>query len=285
MESLGQHNKLLPMDDSIMTIREVADALKVAEKTVYAMATSGELPAFRVRSHWRVRRIDFEAWLSRQVTAADKDASTRTSEPARSNASALAPAPKEPAVTTTPERDESANRLPQDELQRRLVAALGVSVLRIHTPLDAKPFELDLAPPLPHRVRVYMYNATRPPGGRPLGEHKIQLMVPGKRRGERASFDNGDGRIVLLIGYATDENVFILWDAGLYSDFAWSRNVQVKAGTIIEASAGKLATQERQLRPATGRAMVETVLAVKSRRLPDAIIKRMELTRERMLRD
>ena len=273
------------MNDPIMTIREVADALKVAEKTVYAMATSGELPAFRVRSQWRVRRIDFEAWLSRQVAAADKHASTRTSEPAPSNASAPAAAPKEPAVTTTPERHESTDRLPQNELQRRLVAALGVSVLRIHTPLDAKPFELDLAPPLPHRVRVYMYNATRPPGGRPLGEHKIQLMVPGKGRGERASFDNGDGRIVLLIGYAADEDVFILWDAGLYSDFAWSRNVQVKGGTIIEASAGKLATQERQLRPATGRATVETVLAVKSRRLPDAIIKRMELTRERMLRD
>ena len=273
------------MNDSIMTIREVADALKVAEKTVYAMATSGELPAFRVRSHWRVRRIDFEAWLSRQVAAAHKDASTRTTEPARSNASAPGPAPKEPAVTTTPERAESANRLPQEELQRRLVAALGVSVLRIHTPLDAKPFELDLAPPLPHRVRVYMYNATRPPGGRPLGEYKIQLMVPGKGRGERASFDNGDGRIVLLIGYAADEDVFILWDAGLYSDFAWSRNVQVKAETIIAASAGKLATQERQLRPATGRATGETVLAVKSRRLSEALIKRMELTRERMLRD
>ena len=42
MEALGQHNKLRPMNDSIMTIREVADALKVAEKTVYAMATSGE---------------------------------------------------------------------------------------------------------------------------------------------------------------------------------------------------------------------------------------------------
>ena len=275
------------MTDSIMTVREVADALKVAEKTVYAMATSGELPAFRVRSHWRVRRIDFEAWVSRQVAAADKDASTRTSEPARPNASAPAPAPapNEPAVTTTPERAESANRLPQDELQRRLVAALGVSILRIHTPLDAKPFELDLAPPLPHRVRLYMYNATRPPGGRPLGEHKIQLMVPGKGRGERASFDNGDGRIVLLIGYAADEDVFILWDAGLYPDFAWSRNVQVKAGTIIEASAGKLATQERQLRPATGRATIETVLAVKSRRLSEALIKRMDLTRERMLRD
>jgi hypothetical protein len=59
----------------------------------------------------------------------------------------------------------------------------------------------------------------------------------------------------------------------------------VKAETIIEASAGKLATQERQLRPATGKATVETVLAVKSRRLAEAIIRRMELTRERLLKD
>ena len=87
------------------------------------------------------------------------------------------------------------------------------------------------------------------------------------------------------MGYAADEDVFILWDAGLYSEFAWSRNVQVKAETIIEASAGKLATQERQLRPATGKATVETVLAVKSRRLAEAIIRRMELTRERLLKD
>ncbi len=30
-------------------------------------------------------------------------------------------------------------------------------------------------------------------------------MVSGKGRGERASFENGDGRIALLMGYAADE--------------------------------------------------------------------------------
>ena len=266
-----------------MTIREVAQALKVAEKTAYAMANDREIPAFKVRGQWRVRRVDFESWLANQAGMTDRP----TSPPMTSHnpPTTSAPAAEKAPVTKALPMDELTERLPQEELHLRLVQALGTGSVRLHAPLESKPFEMDLAPPLPQRVRVYMYNATRPPGGRPLGEHKIQLMVPGKGRGERASFDNGDGRIVLLVGYAAEEDVFILWDAGLYPDFAWSRNVQVKAETIIEASAGKLATQERQLRPATGKATVETVLAVKSRRLAEAIARRMELTRERLLRD
>lgn len=177
-----------------------------------------------------------------------------------------------------------SQRLSQEGLHRRLVDALGPAVVH-HAPWEAKPFELDLAAPLPQRARVYMYNATRPPGGRPLGEHKVQLIMPGQRRGDRGSFDNGGGRIVILVGYAAEEDVFVLWDAGLYSNFAWSRNVQVRAETIIAASAGKVATQERLLRPPDQRAAREIVLAVKPRLLAEAIVKRMELTRQRLMRE
>lgn len=273
------------MNDSIMTIRDVAQVLKLAEKTVYAMATEGEIPAFKVRGQWRVRRLDVEGWLSRQAGAmpsASPSTVPAVPPPAPVAPSGADPEPYDGAAVRAVE--DLTERVPQEEIHRRLVQALGAAV-RSHAPLGEKPFELDLAPPLPQRVRVYMYNATRPPGGRPLGEHKVQLIVPGQRRGERASFDNGDGRIVLLIGYGAEEDVFILWDAGLYSDFAWSRNVQVKAETIIQASAGKLATQDRQLRPTSGPATVETVLAVKPRRLAEALVRRMELTRERLLKE
>jgi len=287
MEAADEHKKLQmerpPMNDPIMTIRDVAQALKLAEKTVYAMATEGELPAFKVRGQWRVRRVDFEGWLSRQAGVTGSPSAVPAAlTPSPVAASRADAEPSDAATARTVE--DLTERVPQEELHRRLVQALGAAV-RSHAPLDQKPFELDLAPPLPQRVRVYMYNATRPPGGRPLGEHKVQLIVPGQRRGERASFNNGDGRIVLLIGYGAEEDVFILWDAGLYSDFAWSRNVQVKAETIIQASAGKLATQERQLRPTSGRPTVETVLAVKPRRLAEALVRRMELTRERLLKE
>lgn len=276
------------MSDPIMTIREIANELKLAEKTVYAMASEGDLPAFKIRGQWRVRRGDFETWLAQQARALQEkvvatDASTSSNGNVEPPPNAGTPIPD--SASSERAVEDLTVRVTQDELHRRLVRALGSSNVKSHSPWDAKPFELDLTPPLPQRVRVYMYNATRPPGGRPLGEHKVQLIVPGQRRGQRGSFDNGDGRIVLLIGYAAEEDVFILWDAGLYTDFAWSRNVQVKAETIIQASAGKLATQERQLRPPSGRAIVETVLAVKPRSLTDAVVRRMELTRERLLRE
>lgn len=275
------------MNDPIMTIREIASALKLAEKTVYAMASEGDLPAFKIRGQWRVRRGDFEMWLSQQAGAPQaKFEPTEVSAPSTADLEQLQ-STEAPISGSSAERavEDLTERVTQDELHRRLVRALGSSSVKSHSPWDAKPFELDLVPPLPQRVRVYMYNATRPPGGRPLGEHKVQLIVPGQRRGQRGSFDNGDGRIVLLIGYAAEEDVFVLWDAGLYTDFAWSRNVQVKAETIIQASAGKLATQERQLRPPSGRPIVETVLAVKPRSLAEAVVRRMKLTRERLLRE
>lgn len=56
--------------------------------------------------------------------------------------------------------EDLTERVTQQEMHRRLVQALGSSSVRSHSPWHAKPFEMDLAPPLPQRVRVYMYNAT-----------------------------------------------------------------------------------------------------------------------------
>lgn len=268
--------------DAVLTVRDVAGLLKLTEKTVYSMAVEAEIPAFKVRGQWRIRKVDFERWLSERVPPAGP--ALPVCEPI-TDVAAAASHSGSPAMASDRPVGDLTERISQEALHRRLVEALGPSIVRSHGAWGTKPFEIDLAAPLPQRARVYIYNATRPPGGRPLGEHKVQLIVPGQRRGERASFDNGDGRIVLLIGYAAEEDVFVLWDAGLYSDFAWSRNVQVKTETIIAASAGKLATQERLLRPRNQRPSLETVLSVKPRLLADAIVKRMDLTRQRLLRE
>lgn len=175
-------------------------------------------------------------------------------------------------------------RIPQAELHRRFLDALGDGV-RSCEDVDRKPLDTELVPPLPGRIRVYIFNATRPPGGRPLGEHKVQLMVPGQKRGDRGRFDYGDGRIVLLVGYSAEEDVFILWDAGLYTDFAWSRNVQVKTETLIRATSGKIAEQKRNLRHAAGGSATETVLACVPSRLGDALVRRLSITRDRMVGD
>jgi excisionase family DNA binding protein len=50
----------------VLTIKEVAALLKLAEKTVYAMANAGEVPAFRVRGQWRIKRDELDRWIDAQ---------------------------------------------------------------------------------------------------------------------------------------------------------------------------------------------------------------------------
>jgi len=53
-------------NDEILTLKEVAKLLKVAEKTVYTMSQTRELPAFKVRGQWRFRREDIDRWIDQQ---------------------------------------------------------------------------------------------------------------------------------------------------------------------------------------------------------------------------
>ena len=55
--------------DEVLTVRDVAGVLRLAEKTVYSMVQAGELPAFKVRGQWRIRRVDFDEWMVEQSRA------------------------------------------------------------------------------------------------------------------------------------------------------------------------------------------------------------------------
>lgn len=57
------------MPDEILTLPEVAQLLKVADKTVYTMAQKGQLPAFKVRGQWRFKRSDLDNWIDLQKKA------------------------------------------------------------------------------------------------------------------------------------------------------------------------------------------------------------------------
>ena len=189
---------------------------------------------------------------------------------------------RDPGVRQQAAAKATINRIKQRVLHTMLVAALNGRVVERSAP-GTKPLEIDLQAPLPSQVRVYMYNATRPPGGRPAGEHKIQLIVPGQRRGERGNFDNSDERTVLLVGYAVEEAVFILWDAGAYRDFSYSMNLQVKSETILAAFAGEIGLQKRVLRPRRRTTIRETVVTATADRLTEAIEMRVDLSLDRLL--
>jgi excisionase family DNA binding protein len=58
-----------PADNAIMTIGEVADYLKVTERTIYRLAGAKQIPAFKVGGSWRFSKADIDGWISRQSTA------------------------------------------------------------------------------------------------------------------------------------------------------------------------------------------------------------------------
>jgi excisionase family DNA binding protein len=51
------------MPDEILTIAEVAEYLKVTEKTVYGLAQKRQIPGFKVGGQWRFRRTDIATWI------------------------------------------------------------------------------------------------------------------------------------------------------------------------------------------------------------------------------
>jgi excisionase family DNA binding protein len=55
-----------PADNAIMTIGEVADYLKVTERTIYRLAGAKQIPAFKVGGSWRFSKVDIDGWIKRQ---------------------------------------------------------------------------------------------------------------------------------------------------------------------------------------------------------------------------
>lgn len=61
------------MTDQILTLREVAAYLKLAEKTAYKLAAEGKLPGFKVGGSWRFKRVDIENWIEQNKKALQRD--------------------------------------------------------------------------------------------------------------------------------------------------------------------------------------------------------------------
>jgi excisionase family DNA binding protein len=55
------------MSDQILTIREVAELLKINEKTAYKLAAAGKIPGFKVGGSWRFERQEIANWIKRKV--------------------------------------------------------------------------------------------------------------------------------------------------------------------------------------------------------------------------
>lgn len=51
----------------IMTLRELAEVLRIAPSTVYRELKAGTLPGFKVARDWKFARTDIQRWIERKT--------------------------------------------------------------------------------------------------------------------------------------------------------------------------------------------------------------------------
>lgn len=64
---MTKHNS----ESGILTIKEVAEYLKVTERTIYRLAAAKKIPAFKVGGTWRFRTTDIDGWIAGQSMKAE----------------------------------------------------------------------------------------------------------------------------------------------------------------------------------------------------------------------
>lgn len=145
--------------------------------------------------------------------------------------------------------------------------------------MGRKPLVVDLKSPLPPRLRIYLFEATTHASERQTGTYKIQLSsgveIDGSRR---LAFDRSDAIRPILMGYACEFRLFILWDAELHDSgdgFPFSKNVQAPPDLIAAAMAEGISERPRKLKKP---AVTETIVACRPRRLVDALRLRIRLS-------
>jgi excisionase family DNA binding protein len=71
------------MSENILTIREVADLLKINEKTVYKLAADAKIPGFKVGGSWRFDRATISKWIEKSSIAEAADAANDSTASAK----------------------------------------------------------------------------------------------------------------------------------------------------------------------------------------------------------
>ena len=60
-------------EGEILTLKQVADFLKVTERTIYRLAAAKKIPAFRVGGTWRFSKAEISQWIQRQSEGGKND--------------------------------------------------------------------------------------------------------------------------------------------------------------------------------------------------------------------
>lgn len=160
--------------------------------------------------------------------------------------------------------------LPIKALQEHFVNCLKGAV-ESRSNIAIKPLLVNIKKPYSLKFRVYLFNCGNPPGGRPIDEHKIVLNVD-QAYGTRGNFDISNGRFALVVGYVRTYDIFVLWDSSKHKNFAYNKNLQVKADTILNAFINPTSQQQRHTNNGE-----EIIIAARSEYLLQAIMERVDI--------
>lgn len=58
---------MVKLNDSLMTIEDLARYLKVSRRTIYEWLKSGKIPALKLVGQWRFRKEKIDLWLEKQA--------------------------------------------------------------------------------------------------------------------------------------------------------------------------------------------------------------------------
>lgn len=50
----------------LMTIREIADYLRLSKVTVYKMTRQGKIPALKIGRQWRYNKAEIDSWVKQK---------------------------------------------------------------------------------------------------------------------------------------------------------------------------------------------------------------------------
>ena len=65
---IGKDKAMADTEGEILTLDEVAVYLKAGKRTVYRLAASGKLPAFKLGGTWRFRRSELDQWIAASIS-------------------------------------------------------------------------------------------------------------------------------------------------------------------------------------------------------------------------
>jgi excisionase family DNA binding protein len=60
-------------EGDILTLRQVAEFLKVTERTIYRLAAAKKIPAFKVGGTWRFSKAEITEWIQQQSKGGKAD--------------------------------------------------------------------------------------------------------------------------------------------------------------------------------------------------------------------